>query len=149
LLDDTREVFSIGLLALGYSPNDRDPQHIKAAFLKLKSLMKNVKVFSTETIAAILIDEDATIGSVWNGDAFKAARENPDIKFIFPKDGFVIWVDNLAIPTNAPHQDNAYAFINFILRPEMGKEVALTSNFSTPNLAARQLLPPNIRNPTI
>lgn len=150
LLDDTREVFSIGLLALGYSPNDRDPEHIKAAFLKLKNLMKNVKVFSTETVAAIIIDEDAAVGSAWNGDVFKAARENPSVKFIFPEDGFVIWVDNLCIPKNAPHKDNAYQFINFILRPEMGKQVALTTNFSTANLAAQQLLPAEIRNnPTI
>src|SRR5262249_731211 len=104
LLDDTREVFSIGLLALGYSANERNPEHIKAAFLKLKELIKNVKVFSSETVAAIMIDADATVGSAWNGDAFKAVRENPDIKFIFPKDGFVIWVDNLCIPKSAPHQ---------------------------------------------
>ncbi len=36
LLDDTREVFSMALLALGYSPNDQNPEHIKTSFRKAK-----------------------------------------------------------------------------------------------------------------
>lgn len=150
LLDDTREVFSMALLTLGYSVNDRDPEHIKAAFLKLKALMKNVKVFSSETVKSIIIDEDATLGMVWNGDAFKASQENKDIKFVFPQDGFVVWVDNLVIPKEAPHKDNAYLFLNFMMRPEIAKEVALATHFMTTNLSARKLLPENIRNnPTV
>ncbi len=146
LLDDPREVFSMALMTLGYSVNDRDPQHIKQAFLRLKKLMQNVKVFSSETVASLIIDEDATIGMAWNGDVYKAAQENGAVKFIFPADGFVIWVDNLAIPKNAPHKDNAYLFLNFLLRPEIAKEIALTTLFSTTNLAAQALLPEKIRN---
>jgi spermidine/putrescine transport system substrate-binding protein len=146
LLDDTREVFSMALLTLGYSVNDKDPEHIKLAFLKLKELMKNVKVFSSETVKSIVIDEDATLGMAWNGDVFKAAKENRDVKFIFPKDGFVIWVDSLVIPKEAPHKENAYLFLNFIMRPDIAKEVALHTNFMTTNLAAKKLLPEKIRN---
>lgn len=146
LLDDVREVFSIALLSLGYSANDNQPEHIKAAYLKLKTLMKNVKVFSTETVISIIIDEDATIGSAWNGDTYKAALENKAVTFIFPQDGFVIWVDNLCIPKNAPHKDNAYAFINFMLRAEIEKEVTLFTHFPTTNGAAQALLPKAVRN---
>lgn len=150
LLDDTREVFSIALLALGYSPNDRNPAHIKEAFLKLKGLMKNVKVFSSETVVSIIIDEDATVGTSWNGDTYKAARENPNIKYVLPKDGFVIWVDNFAIPLNAPHRDEAYAFINFILRPDIAKAIALDTHNPIANLAGLRLLPKEvINNPVI
>lgn len=150
LLDDTREIFSMALLSLGYAANDTDPAHIKAAFLKLKELMKNVKVFSTETVVSIIIDEDANVGMAWNGDVFKASQENPHVKFIFPQDGFVIWVDNFSIPKNAPHKDTAYQFINFILRPDVARDIALYTSFPTTNLAAQQLLPPQIRNnPTI
>lgn len=150
LLDDTREVFSMALLTLGYSVNDRDPEHIHAAFLKLKALMKNVKVFSSETVTSIIIDEDATVGMAWNGDAYKASKENRDVKFVFPKEGFAIWVDNLVIPKEAPHKDNAYLFINFMMRADIAKEVALSTHFMTTNLAAQKLLPEKIRqNPTV
>jgi spermidine/putrescine transport system substrate-binding protein len=146
MIDDMREVFSMALLSLGYPSNDANPDHIKAAFLKLKDLMQNVKVFSSDTLISIMIDEDATLGMAWNGDAYKASIENPKVKFIFPKEGFVIWVDNFVIPKNAPHKDAAYAFINFLLRPDVAKDVALAINFPSANLAARALLPKDIRN---
>ncbi len=150
MLDDTREVFAIALLSLGYSVNDRDPVHIKEAFLKLKSLMKNIKVFSSDTIISIMIDEDATAGMSWNGETYKAMQENPNVHFIFPTDGFVIWVDNFCIPKNALHKDAAYMFINYILRAEIGKEIALATKSSITNLAAQKILPPEIRdNPVI
>lgn len=146
LLDDTRENFSMALLSLGYSANDSNPEHIKEAYYKLKTLMKNVKVFSIDTVVSIIIDEDATVGMAWNGDAFKASRENKNIRFVFPEDGFVIWVDNFSIPKNAPHKDAAYQFINFMLRADVAKQAAISTSFSTANLAAFKLLPPEIRN---
>ncbi|VVC76565.1 Spermidine/putrescine-binding periplasmic protein [Aquicella siphonis] len=146
LLDDTREVFSMALMTLGYSANDKDPAHIKEAFLKLKELMKNVKVFSTDTVVSIIIDEDATVGMAWNGDTYKASLDNKRVKFVFPREGFVIWVDNFAIPVSAPHKDTAYTFINFILRPEIAKEIALYTHFPITNLAGKKMLPENIRN---
>ncbi|HEX4044753.1 MAG TPA: spermidine/putrescine ABC transporter substrate-binding protein, partial [Gammaproteobacteria bacterium] len=148
LLNDMRELFSVALLSLGYSANDRNPDHIKAAFIKLQALMPNVKVFASDAVTSIIIDEDATIGAAWNGDAFKAYEENSNIQFIYPKEGFVIWVDTLAIPFNAPHKDNAYAFINFLLRPDIAAIAALQTKFATANLAARKMLPDNIRNNT-
>ncbi|HLB42510.1 MAG TPA: spermidine/putrescine ABC transporter substrate-binding protein [Gammaproteobacteria bacterium] len=146
LLDDVREVFSIALLAMGYSVNDQNPMHLKAAFIKLKELIKNIKAFSTDTVISIMIDEDATIGAAWNGDVFKASQENTNVTFNFPKEGFVIWVDNFAIPRTASHKDAAYAFINFILRAEIAKTIALQTTYATANIAAQKILPPEIRN---
>lgn len=146
LLDDTREVFAMALLSLGYSANDTNPDHIKEAFLKLKELMPNVKVFSTETVISIMIDEDATLGMAWNGDAYKAMQENENISFIFPKDGFVIWIDSFAIPKNARHKDEAHAFINFMQRADIAKAVALSANYPIANEAGMKLLPAKIRN---
>ena len=149
LLDDTREVFAIALLTLGYSPNDRNPQHIKEAYIKLKSLMPNVKVFSSETVVSILIDEDANLGMAWNGDALKAMENNKNIDYIYPKDGFVIWVDSFAIPNQSQHLDEAYEFLNFMMRPDIAEIISLKITFPTANLAAQKLLPPELRdNPT-
>lgn len=146
LLDDSREVFSMALISLGYSANDHDPAHIKAAFLKLKRLMPNVKVFSSDTVVSILIDEDSTAGMAWNGDVYKASRENAHVHFIFPKEGFVVWVDNFAIPKSAPHPEAAYQFINFMLRPDIAKKVALSTGYPITNQAGKNLLPASIQN---
>ncbi len=149
-LDDAREVFSMALRMLGYSINDKDPEHIKQAYLKLKELMPNVRLFNSDAVTSILIDEDATIGMAWNGDLFKAFGENSKLQFTFPKDGFEIWVDNFAILKNAPHQENAYKFLNFLMRPDIAKAVSMHIKYSTANLTAKNAMPTEIKNnPTL
>ncbi|MDR3476942.1 MAG: spermidine/putrescine ABC transporter substrate-binding protein [Gammaproteobacteria bacterium] len=145
-LDDAREVFSTALLMLGYSINDKNPEHIKEAYLKLKSLMPNVKLFNTDAIISLLIDEDATAGMSWNADLYKASKENPNLRFIYPSNGFEIWVDNFALLKSAPHTENAYRFLNFLMRPEIAMAISLNINYSTANLAAKNLLPAEIKN---
>jgi len=150
LLNDSREVFAIALKKLGYSTNETNPQHIKQAYQQLKLLMPNIKIFNSDAVISILIDADATLGMAWNGDVFKAQREDKNLTFIYPQDGFVIWVDSFAIPKHAPHPENAYRFLNFIMRTDIAKQIALDNNYPTANLAAQKLLPNAIKNnPTI
>ncbi len=94
ILDDPREAFSMALLMLGYPINDTNPAHIKQAYQKLRSLMPNIRLFNTDAVASILIDEDAAIGIAWNGDLARARAENAHLAFVYPAEGFEIWVDN-------------------------------------------------------
>ncbi|MGE3919324.1 MAG: PotD/PotF family extracellular solute-binding protein [Gammaproteobacteria bacterium] len=146
LLNDPREVFSMSLLSLGFSANDENPEHIKVAYNHLKKLLPNIKLFNSDAIPSLFIDEDATVGMAWNGDIFRATKENPNLVFIYPKDGFIIWVDTFAIPKYAPHVDYAYQFLNFMLRPEIAKQVTLKFGYPTANKVAHDLLPDAIRN---
>ncbi len=146
LLDDSRELFSMALMSLGYSPNDTSAQHITDAYHRLLTLIPNIKLFSNEGIQSLLIDEDATAGVVWNGDAFKAHAENKSIEFVYPDDGFVLWVDCLAIPAQAPHLNEAYAFINFLLRPDVAAQIGLIQGHAITNATGKTLLPSAIRN---
>ncbi len=146
LLDDPREVFSMTLLDLGYPANDENPQHIKKAYKALKRLWPNIKVFNSDAVISIASDEDATAGMIWNGDLLKSQQVNSQLSFIYPQEGFVIWVDTFAIPTNALHKNNAYKFINFMLRPDIAAEASITVGYATANQAARALMPDDIRN---
>lgn len=144
LLDDLREIFSASLLALGHSANESNPKYIEEAFVNLKNLMPNVKLFGSDAIQSVMIDEDATLGVIWNGDVAKARKENANLEFIYPKEGFVIWIDCLAIPKNAPNLNNAYRFINFLMRPDIAKEIAISEGYTIANLSGQKLLPKEI-----
>ncbi len=146
LLDDPREVFSMALISLGYSASDSDPQHIKEAYLKLKKLMPNVRLFSSDAVPSLVADDDATVGMIWNGDLHNAREDNPNLKFVYPTEGFGIWVDCFAIPKDAPHLDNAYRFLNFMMRGDVAVQSTLQNNYAVANLAARQLLPKALAN---
>ena len=145
MLDEMKEPFEIALRVLGHPANSQNPSEIKAAYKKLIELMPNIKLFNITAPQSIFANGDIGIGVVYNGDAFVAMQDNPNLDFIFPEDGAFIWIDNIAIPKNAPHLNNAYAFINFILQPEIAKEIAGFSGYSSPNLKAIQRLPKNIQ----
>jgi len=146
LLDDPREVFGMALLKLGYNPNDSNPEHIEKAFKSLQALAPNIKLFASESIQSIIIDGDAILGSAWNADAFKARLENKNIQFVYPDDGFVMWIDCLALLKNAPHPDEAYAFINFMLKASSAASLALAEGHAITNQAGKNLLPESTQN---
>ena len=61
---------------------------------------------------------------IWNGSAYLAQKHNPKIKMIYPKEGLLLWMDNLSLMANATHTKEAYAFINYPLRPEISAKIS-------------------------
>ena len=146
IMDDSREVFAIALHTLGYSVNDTNPKHIREAYLKLKLLIPNIKLFASEAVISIYADEDARIGMGYNGVAYTAKQENSHIHYIYPKQTSGIWIDCFTIPKKSKHLESAYRFINFILRPDISAEIVATNGYSSSNSAAMKLLPASLAN---
>lgn len=145
ILNDIRDVFGMTLLTIGYSINDDNSEHIKKAYFKLKAILPNVKIFNIDTVPNIYVDEDAIIGMAWSGDCRLAQTENPQLQYIYPKEGFTLWIDSFAILKHADHYENALKFINFMLRPEIAMQAALASGHSPANKAAMKLLPAKLQ----
>ncbi|AGH39253.1 Spermidine/putrescine-binding periplasmic protein 2 [Bibersteinia trehalosi USDA-ARS-USMARC-188] len=141
LMNDAREVFHIALLLDGKSPNTQDETEIKAAYERLQKLVPNVLVFNSDSPEMPYLQGEVAVGMQWTGSAHRAKSENPDIQFIFPKEGAVVWMDNYAIPKQAKNKEAAHKFIDFLLRPESAKEVIETMGFSMPNEAVKAILP--------
>jgi len=146
LMDDVREVFAMALRSIGHSGNDTDPEHIKAAYEKLKLLKANVKVFNSDSPRQPFLNNEVTIGQIWGGEVYQANEENPDIKLIYPKEGAIFWVDNMVIPVSARNIDNAHAFINFMLKPDIAKRNCEYVGYATANIKAQGMLEEKTRN---
>lgn len=146
LTDDIREVFAMALMSLGFSGNTKDPVQIEAAYKKLATLKPNVRLYNSESPKLPFLNQEVYAGMIWNGEAYMASLENPDIKFIYPKEGTIFWIDNMIIPKNARNIENAHKFINFILKPEIAKIISHEIGYATPNQAARQLMDEKVRN---
>lgn len=116
LPNDPGEVFVMAMFSMHESIIDPTPETLKAAYEKLITLLPNVRLFNSEAAPSIVGDEDATVGIMWNSDFVLASQSNTHLQFIYPKEGFLAWVDCLTIPTGAKHLQNAYRFLNFILR---------------------------------
>ena len=146
LTDDAREVFQMALRKLGYSGNTTDPKEIEAAYNELKKLMPNVAAFNSDNPANPYMEGEVNLGMVWNGSAYVARQAGTPLEVIWPKEGGIFWMDSLSIPANAKNVDGALKLINFLLRPDVAKQVAETIGYPTPNLAARKMLSPAVAN---
>ncbi|NNC23286.1 spermidine/putrescine ABC transporter substrate-binding protein [Salinisphaera sp. USBA-960] len=92
-------------------------------------------------------------GMTYNGDYVHAKSEDSqgfaNIEYIIPKEGAELWVDNMAIPANAPHPKLAHKFINFILKAEIGAELSNYNYYATPNKLSQPMLRDVLRKPPI
>ena len=136
LLDDPRVVIGFTLLTLGYDLNTKDPQQLEEAKTKLLELIPNVKLFDSDSPKTALIAGDVDLGNVWNGEAFTAQLEDPAFQYVFPSEGTILWQDNWAIPTGAPHLDAVYAWVNYIEQGDMFWMMLRDFPYTVPNLAS-------------
>ena len=146
MYNDSREVFAMALITLGRSINEKKPRYIKQAYLKLRHLVPNVRLYSTDAATNVFADDDVTIGMAETGDVIRARQANSNLVFIYPQDGFAVWEDCVAIPKYAPHYKNALKFINFLMRPKVGVMISMIQGYSSPNLKTRALLPKKFRD---
>ncbi|WP_418883963.1 extracellular solute-binding protein [Bisgaardia hudsonensis] len=146
LTNDAREVFHISLLLNGKSPNTTNEQEIKDAYESLIKLIPNVLIFNSDSPEVPYVQGEVALGMIWNGSAYLAAKENKNIKFVYPKEGAIFWMDSYAIPSTAKNTENAYKFIDFLLRPKNAKIVVERMGFSMPNKGVQALLSPEIAN---
>lgn len=146
LTDDLRDAFGLALRARGHSINTRVPSEIKDGYDFLTRLKSSVRVFDVTAIKQALISEEVWIGPIWNGDYLVAREENENLTFVFPEEGAVLWADSFTIPVGAESVDNAYTFINYMLRPDVAVRCITEYKYSSPNLKALELLPAELRN---
>jgi spermidine/putrescine transport system substrate-binding protein len=137
LVDDNRDVLGAGMIALGYDKNSPTADELHKAGDWVSSL--GFVPVNADHPAQPLLDGQADISIMYNGDAAQAMRQNPHVKYLLPTDGS-IWFDNLAIPKDAPDRDAALAFMDYVLDPRVGAEITKYFGYSTPNQASLDIL---------
>lgn len=131
-LDDPTSVIPMAMLYLGYPSNSVDLKQLREVEALVKAVRPYVTYFSSTKMLLDLPSEEVCIAMSWSGDysvATNRAKEaGIDIKldYIIPKEGGGMWFDNMYILEDAPHRDNAYLFLNYMLRPEV---IAATTNY--------------------
>jgi len=141
MLNDVRETLGAALYKLGYSVNTTDGQQLREAEEELKKQKPLLRGYfaSTENQPAV-INGDILIGHVFSGEAFVALSENDNLGYVIPTPAATRWIDNMAVPSGAPHLENAYKFINHILDAEVGADLSDYTYYGTPNEAALPMI---------
>ncbi|GAB6093331.1 ABC transporter substrate-binding protein [Furfurilactobacillus curtus] len=146
LVDSSRDILGMALIAQGHSVNTHNQAELNAAEAKLNLLTPNVKAVLDDEIMMYMEQNEAPLAVTYSGNAAEMISNNEHLHYVIPSEGTNLWIDSLVIPKTAKHLKAAYAFINFMNRPENAKQNALYVGYSTANQAAEQLLPASIRN---
>jgi putrescine transport system substrate-binding protein len=151
ILDSPQEVIGLALHYLGKDPYSTDKNDLSAAEALLHQLQPNVLYVATGRQISDLANGSVCLALTYNGDASMAADQahkanKPyEIAYRIPREGTIVWQDNLAIPKDAPHPEAARQFIEFMLRPESVAALTNTLFFATANQAATPLVDEAVR----
>jgi len=152
LLDSPTDVYFSAMKHLGRNPNSEDPDDL-AAFEKLMlSIRPHIKYFQSSQYINDLASGEICLALGWSGDVFQArdrAKEvgsGVEVDYFIPSEGTAIWFDQLAMPSDAPHPENAYLLLDYLMEPEVTAELTNFVKFASANTAALPLVDEKIRN---
>jgi spermidine/putrescine transport system substrate-binding protein len=118
VLDSQGEVLALGSIYMGIPQCSTDKTQLKALSDMLVAAKANWASFGSDTAKDVLVSGDAAAGMIYNGFSAKARAEGAHVEYAYPKEGYVVWMDNMVLLKDAPNRDNALKFMNFLLEPE-------------------------------
>lgn len=146
VLDSGEDLFAIALIYLKGDPATMRWSDFKRASELLGIMRRNVKKFDSTEYADALASGDICLALGYSVDSFRAraraeeAGNGVEIGYAIPREGSLISLDNLAILKDAPHVAEAYALIDFLLRPEIAARNANFTHVASGILAAKAAL---------
>lgn len=152
LLDGTTDLIPMVLAYLGLDPNSLDDDSLAKAEQQIKLVRPYIRYFSNQKMISDLPNKEVCVAMSWSGDYAQAAARAEEVgieielRYTIPKEGSGLWIDGLYIPKDAPHKDNAYTFLNYLMRPEVAADIANEVNYANANAASWKLTNPEILN---
>ena len=142
LLDTPSEIIPPVLNYLGEDPNSFDEAVIQKAVDRLKALRPSITYFHSSQFINDLANGDICVAVGWSGDIIQAqaraseADKGVDVAYVIPVEGAPMWFDMLAIPKDARNVDNAYLFLDYLMRPEVMAGIQNYVAYASANQAA-------------
>jgi putative spermidine/putrescine transport system substrate-binding protein/putrescine transport system substrate-binding protein len=151
-LDSADEAFPAILNYMGMDPRSEKVSDYEKAEAKLLTLRPYITYFHSSKYISDLANGDICVAFGYSGDVFQAAnrareaKNGVNIAYAIPKEGSNLWFDLLAIPVDATNPQQAHAFINDLLDPEVIAKVSTYVGYANPNLAAKAFMAPELVN---
>ncbi|PWJ90875.1 MULTISPECIES: polyamine ABC transporter substrate-binding protein [Mesorhizobium] len=156
MVDSPEGVMSIALNYLGFDPFSTDESEIRKAANLLTGIKPYIRHFKSGSIMSEMAAGDLCLALGWSGDAIGAAtkavdaKSGADIGYSIPKEGTEIFFDVVTIPVDAPHPENAQAFLDFLITPRVAARFTNATLYPNAVKAATPMVDEVVRdNPDI
>jgi spermidine/putrescine transport system substrate-binding protein len=126
VVPEMADVMALAIMYEGGAPctEDRDVlKRVRDGLMAAKPKWLSMDYGMTEKLSS----GDVMASVNWNGSTFRARLANPTVVYGYPKEGFPVWMDSVAVLADAQNVDNAKLFQNFVMDPE---NAALISSFA-------------------
>ncbi len=146
MLDSADDILPAALHYLGLNPNSTEPKDLDKAAELMTKIRPSVRKFHSSEYLNALASGEICLVVGWSGDIKQAqkraaeAKHGVEIGYAIPKEGAQMWFDNIAIPKDAAHVAEAYAFINYLLKPEVAAKNSNLVSYANGNLASQKLI---------
>ncbi|MBY8944643.1 polyamine ABC transporter substrate-binding protein [Pseudomonas sp. SH10-3B] len=154
ILDNGPELLPIALNYLGLPPHSKKPEDYKKAEALLMKVRPYVAYFHSSKYTGDLANGDICVAVGFSGDVLQAesrakeAKNGVKIGYQIPKEGAAIWFDMVAMPADAPDEKAGYAFMNYLLEPQVMADITNAVHYANGNSAADSLVDPEIKADT-
>jgi putrescine transport system substrate-binding protein len=146
MLDSVDDIVPAALRYLGLDPNSTQQKDLDKATELITKVRPYVRKFHSSEYLNALASGEICFVVGWSGDIKQAqkraaeAKGGVEIGYAIPKEGAQMFFDNLAIPKDAPHPAEAYALIDYLLRPEVAAKNTALVQYANGNLASQKLI---------
>ncbi|GAA0779290.1 polyamine ABC transporter substrate-binding protein [Roseibium denhamense] len=146
VLDAPTELFPAALNYLGLDPDSKDTGDIEKAGELLKTVRPHVQKFHSSEYINALANGDICLAVGWSGDVLQArdraaeADNGVTVEYAIPKEGALMWFDQMAIPADAKNTEEAHEFLNYIMRPDVMAKASNYVYYANGNKASQELL---------
>jgi spermidine/putrescine transport system substrate-binding protein len=137
---EMRDSMSFALLYNGVTPTEATLEDVGAAQQVLLDQAPCVRGYYGNEYADELANGSLAITMAWSGDVFQLQLDNPDLQFVVPEEGGILWTDNMAIPVGAAHPNAALAMMDYVYDPEIAAQIAEYVNYITPVPGAQEIV---------
>jgi spermidine/putrescine transport system substrate-binding protein len=131
--DNPRDAFGIAQFLIGVDVNSENKADWDAAAEKLKEQNKVLQGRVMDQVFAKMEGGNAAIAPYYAGDFLTMVDNNPDLAFVYPKEGTNVFADAACVPKNATNYEAALMYINFLMEPEVALANAEYICYASPN----------------
>ncbi|MCT8329903.1 polyamine ABC transporter substrate-binding protein [Albidovulum sediminis] len=146
MLDAPTEIIPAALTYLGENPDAQDLETIEKVEPVLTAIAPYVQKFHSSEYINALANGDICVAFGWSGDVLQArdraaeANNGVEIEYHIPKEGALMWFDQLAIPADAPNPSAALKFINFMMDAQNAAAASNYVYYANGNKASQEFL---------
>jgi putrescine transport system substrate-binding protein len=152
VLDSPAEMLRAVYSYMGKDPNSQSADDLVQAEAIMTKIRPYISSINSSGYIEALANGDICVAVAYNGDVMqsrdraKEANKGIEIKYALPKEGSIIWFDMLAIPKEAPNLESAYAFMNYMMTPQVIADVSNFKRYADANAAAQPLVLPAVKD---